>query len=166
MRFLNGQFLNTVSEHTIRYQNAFSLNGFALLIEVSNIFPTRINKATGSISCIDHVLTDFHLYDLSCAFQFYLFDFIAGHKTILLNVTSEKSKPQKNQYKIRGLLDLSSCFVPKNFYSNRIYSNRGKESIQNHMFCSRVQKMYQNNENFDNFLHILPIFLILPMCFR
>lgn len=101
--FVFGDFninLLTVSEHTIRYQNAFSLNGFALLNEVSNIFPTRINKASGSISCIDHVLTDFHLYDLSCAFQFYLFDFIADHKTILLNVTSEKSKPQKNQYKI------------------------------------------------------------------
>ena len=67
---------------------------------------------------------------------------------------------------ILGVLDLSSCFVPKNFYSNRIYSNRGKESIQNYMFCSRVQKMYQNNENFDHFLHILPRFLTFPMCFR
>lgn len=100
--FVFGDFninLLTLSEYTIRYQNAFSLNGFVLLNEVSSTFPTRINKTNGSISCIDHVLTDFHLYDLSCTFQLYLFDFIADHKSIMLNVTSEKTKPQNIQSK-------------------------------------------------------------------
>ena len=91
--------LLTVSELTLRYQNSFSLNGFVLLNEISVRFPTRINKPTGSISCIDHVLTDNHLYDNTCHHHLYLFDLLADHKAILLNIVSETPMTYKNKIK-------------------------------------------------------------------
>lgn len=81
------------TQATIRYQNAYSLNSFCLLNEISEIFPTRVsNNAQSAI--LDHVLTDTHLFNKDLKYSFYLFDLLADHRSILLNI--QKNKISKN----------------------------------------------------------------------
>jgi hypothetical protein len=72
-----------------KYQNAFLLNGYTILNSLNQEFPTRINSTHQSKSIIDHVLTDTHLSRQTYTYQFHLFDLLADHKSILLNVCKQ-----------------------------------------------------------------------------
>ena len=80
------------TEATNRYMNAFSLNGFILLNSLSQNFPTRVQSNN---SCFDHILFDCYLSRNDLSHNFYLFDLLADHKSILLNVVADK-KPKKH----------------------------------------------------------------------
>lgn len=79
------------TELIYKYQNSFLLNGYTLLNSLNEEFPTRINSTNQSKSIIDHVLTDTHLSRETYKFQFHLFDLLADHKSILLNVCKQDS---------------------------------------------------------------------------
>ena len=86
-------FLQT--EMVFKYQNASSLNGYILLNNTSLDFPTRLNNLTGTHSCIDHILSDTYLHNPNFFFNLYLFDNIADHKNIILNIQSNEIKKLK-----------------------------------------------------------------------
>jgi hypothetical protein len=84
------------NELIYKYQNAFLLNGYMLLNSLSEDYPTRINNNTHSKSIIDHVMTDTHLTRNTYKFHFHLFDLLADHKSILLNVCTLNSPGNKD----------------------------------------------------------------------
>ena len=85
-------FAPTLSVH--KYLNTFYLNGFALLNSSNQHFPTRINNSTNSSTCIDHIITDTHLFGKDYSHNFFLFDLLADHKSILLNVVGNSKLPK------------------------------------------------------------------------
>ena len=80
------------SELVLKYQNSYSLNGYFMLNKTSTSFPTRINRSTNSVSCIDHVISDTHISKFNFSYNFFLFDLIADHKSIMLNIKANNSQ--------------------------------------------------------------------------
>ena len=84
-------FCPNISVH--KYLNALYLNGFALLNSLNQHYPTRINAITNSSTCIDHIITDIQLFGKEYSYNFFLFDLLADHKSILLNVIGNSKPP-------------------------------------------------------------------------
>lgn len=68
---------------TSKYKAYLESNGFNLLNKQSYSYPTRVSSH--SSTCIDHVISD-SIYSPDLQHDLYLFDLIADHKSILVNV--------------------------------------------------------------------------------
>ena len=59
------------SETTLNYQNAYSLNGYTLLNNLSSNFATRINHANNTSTCLDHIISDLHFSNYNFQHNFF-----------------------------------------------------------------------------------------------
>lgn len=110
------------------YRNAYSLNGYALVNSTSKNFPTRITS--NSSTCIDHVFTDLYLTEYDLSYNFYLFDLLADHKAILLNVLSNNSNLKFDVHENTSI------------------------KLTNHAKISKSKSLSKlNPSNFDEYLH-------------
>ena len=79
-----------------RYHNSYALNGYTLLNKIDSQYATRISSVNNTATLIDHVLTDLHLHISNLAFDFFLFQRFADHKSVLLSINCKSITQNKS----------------------------------------------------------------------